>query len=108
VTSGDARTLSTGRVHERADDAPQHVTFASTTAYVTSGDSGTLRVLGLDGREQRVTQIPLGSYNVQFGRGLVLTASLERGTLAVFDRRGSVLSVVRVSSSCHDACFSPR
>jgi DNA-binding beta-propeller fold protein YncE len=91
-----------------ADLAPQHVTFAPDVAYVTSGDSGTLRVHRLtDGKVLRTTPIEVGSYNVQQGFGRVLTASLERGTLTVLDRRGALLARIQVASSCHDACFLP-
>jgi DNA-binding beta-propeller fold protein YncE len=92
----------------RADAAPQHVTFGAAVAFVTSGDSGTLRVHSLaDGRVVRMTRIPAGSYNVQHGRGRVITPSLSRGTLTILDARGSLLASVEVSSSCHDACFAP-
>ena len=107
VTSGSGRTLATGRGPQVADLAPQHVTFAASAAFVTSGDSRTLRVLDLDGTVRRTTVIPRGSYNVQYGHGLVLTPSLETGTLTVLDRAGVRLAEVRVSSSCHDACFAP-
>jgi hypothetical protein len=107
VTSGSERTLTTGRGRESADAAPQHVTFAASSAFVTSGDSETFRVLDLDGTVRRTTAIPRGSYNVQYGGGLVLTPSLALGTLTVLDRSGTKLAVVHVSSSCHDACFAP-
>ena len=107
ITSGASRELAVGGAVRPADLAPQHVTFGGGAAYVTSGDSGTLHVQGLDGRILRRTPVPIGSYNVQFGHGLVLTASLLRGTLAVLDRRGALLRVVRVADSCHDACFLP-
>jgi hypothetical protein len=91
-----------------ADAAPQHVTFGDAAAYVTSGDSGTFRVQSLaDGRVVRETRIPVGSYNVQHGRGRVITPSLSRGTLAILNLRGALLATVPVSSSCHDACFAP-
>jgi DNA-binding beta-propeller fold protein YncE len=88
-----------------ADAAPQHVTFSRDRAYVTSGDDGTFRVHALSGRVLRTTAIPVGSYNVQHGPGLVLTASLDRGTLAVLDDHGRLLRVLHVAGSCHDACF---
>ena len=107
ITSGASRELAVGGTVQQADLAPQHVTFSSGAAYVTSGDSGTLHVQSLDGRVLRRTPVPTGSYNVQFGSGRVLTASLSQGTLAVLDRRGALLHVVRVAGSCHDACFLP-
>ncbi len=114
VTAGDQRetAIFDRRGQERlrltADLAPQHVTFGDGVAYVTSGDSGTLRVQRLsDGRVIRTTPVPVGSYNVQHGFGRVITASLERGALAVLDRRGALLARVQVADSCHDACFLP-
>jgi hypothetical protein len=111
VTSGENRESTIFGTDRRlgsrlaADAAPQHVTFSRDRAYVTSGDDGTFRVHALSGRLLRTTAIPVGSYNVQQGGGLVLTPSLERGTLAVLDEHGRLQGIVRVSSSCHDACF---
>lgn len=107
VTSGDAGTLAVGSARLAADAAPQHVTFGSGRAYVTSGDSGTFHVQAHDGRVLRRTGIPVGSYNVQYGDGLVITPSLARGTLAVLDAHGRLRGVVDVAGSCHDACFAP-
>lgn len=107
ITSGASRELAVGGAVQQADLAPQHVTFASGAAYVTSGDSGTLHVQSLDGQVLRRTPVPTGSYNVQYGSGRVITASLSQGTLAVLDRHGALLHVVRVAGSCHDACFLP-
>jgi DNA-binding beta-propeller fold protein YncE len=91
-----------------ADAAPQHVTFGRGVAYVTSGDAGTLRVHSLeDGRLLRTSRVPIGSYNVQHGRGRVITPSLSAGTLAILDARGAPLATVHVASGCHDACFAP-
>jgi DNA-binding beta-propeller fold protein YncE len=114
VTAGRAGETAVyapgGRLHatRRADAAPQHVTFGPAVAYVTSGDEGTLRVHSLsDGRVLRTTPIPVGSYNVQRGGGMVITPSIARGTLTVVDARGALLARVQVASSCHDACFAP-
>ncbi len=88
----------------RADDPPQHVTFAAGRAFVASGECGMIRVHALhDGRLLRTTPVAIGSYNVQEGIGCVVTPSLDRGTLAVLDRSGSVLREVRVARSSHDA-----
>jgi hypothetical protein len=113
VTSGNREALavyaarSGDELHRLAADAPpQHVTFIRATAYVTSGDDGTLRVHRLDGgRVLHRTSVPLGSYNVQQGWGLVLTPSLDRGTLCILDRAGRLLHRVQVAPSSHDACF---
>jgi DNA-binding beta-propeller fold protein YncE len=110
-TEGETAVYTHGRKLRstlRADAAPQHVTFGGTAAYVTSGDSGTLRVHSqATGRVLRTTQIPVGSYNVQHGRGRVITPSLSRGTLTILDRSGVLLASVHVAASCHDACFAP-
>jgi DNA-binding beta-propeller fold protein YncE len=109
--TGETAVYSAGRAlrsTHHADAAPQHVTFGAAAAYVTSGDSGLLRVHSrTDGRILRTTRIPVGSYNVQYGAGRVITASLSHGTLAILNARGALLASVQVSSSCHDACFAP-
>jgi DNA-binding beta-propeller fold protein YncE len=112
VTSGDRGTVGiygarSGRLLVRlaADAPPQHVTFVGDRAHVTSGDDGLLRVHALDGRLLRTTRVPLGSYNVQEGCGVVLTPSLSRGTLCVVSSSGRLLREVRAARSSHDACF---
>jgi hypothetical protein len=81
------------------------VTFIGGRAYVTSGDDGTLRIHdATDGRLLGATRVPVGSYNVQEGRGVVMTPSLERGTLCVLDRSGRLVHELRVAQSSHDAC----
>ena len=111
-TMGETAIYSHGhelRATLRADAAPQHVTFSTTAAYVTSGDAGTLRVHSrASGRVVRSTPIPVGSYNVQYGRGRVITPSLSKGTLTILSERGGLLASVHVAGSCHDACFAPR
>jgi hypothetical protein len=88
-----------------AGSPPQHVTFVGGAAHVTSGKDGTLRVHALDGRVLRTAGLPVGSYNVQQGWGVVLTPSLDQGTLCVLDARGRLRERVQVARSSHDACF---
>jgi DNA-binding beta-propeller fold protein YncE len=111
-TKGETAIYSDGRKLRttlHADAAPQHVTFSSAAAYVTSGDAGTLRVHSrASGSVVRTTPIPVGSYNVQYGRERVITPSLSKGTLAILNERGALLASVHVAGSCHDACFAPR
>jgi DNA-binding beta-propeller fold protein YncE len=96
-----------GRRRDRleANAAPQHVTFSNRFAYVTSGVDGTFRVQSLAGAVLRTAAIPVGSYNVQHGAGLILTPSLDRGTLTVLDEHGGRLRSIAVARSCHDACL---
>jgi DNA-binding beta-propeller fold protein YncE len=113
VTSGDRGAIALYDARRRsvrarlaADAPPQHVTFSGGRAYVTSGDDGTLRVHdAADGRALGLTRVPVGSYNVQQGAGVVTTPSLERGTLCVLDRGGRVEHELRVARSSHDACL---
>jgi DNA-binding beta-propeller fold protein YncE len=112
VTSGTAREVavydSRGSLQLRlaAAAAPQHVTFTRRAAYVTSGNDGTLRVVSLaSGRELVAARVPVGSYNVQSGRSLVLTPSLDTGELSVLDPAGRLVRETKVASSSHDACF---
>ena len=88
-----------------ADEAPQHVSFGPTLAYVASGEGRSVRVHRLsDAKVVRRTAVPLGSYNVQRGLGRVLTPSLAVGTLTVLDRHGRTLREVRIGRAAHDAC----
>jgi DNA-binding beta-propeller fold protein YncE len=112
VTSGDRGRIAiyeagTGELVRTlaADAPPQHVTFLRDRAFVTSGDDAVLRVHALDGRLLRSAPVPVGSYNVQQGFGLILTPSLSRGTLSTFSGRGAPMAQTRVARSSHDACF---
>ena len=111
VTAGEARSIAVYDGAEArtlvADAAPQHVTFLAGRAFVTSGDDGTLRVY--DERSAsllHVARIPVGSYNVQYAAGRVLTPSLAQGTLCVLDVRGRLRERRRVAASSHDTCLA--
>ena len=111
VTAGEARSIAVYDGTEArtlvADAAPQHVTFLAGRAFVTSGDDGTLRVYDEPtARLLHVTRVPVGSYNVQYAAGRVLTPSLAQGTLCVLDDRGQLRERRRVASSSHDACLA--
>ena len=88
-----------------ADRAPQHITFGPALAYVASGEGRSVHVHSLsDGRLLRAARVPIGSYNVQRGAGVVLTPSLNMGTLTFLDRHGRVRASPRVTRAAHDAC----
>jgi DNA-binding beta-propeller fold protein YncE len=107
ITGGEARTISARGHVLPADEAPQHVTFLGDRAYVTSGGSGTLRVYHEPtARLLSKTRVPIGSYNVQYAAGRVLTPSLDEGTLCVLDADGRVAKTARVAPSSHDACLA--
>ena len=112
VSSGDRDEVAvyaarTGRLLERlpADEPPQHFTFRGDRVYVASGESGTLRVHGVDGRRLHETRIPPESYNVQQAHGWVVTPGLGTGTLCVLDAGGRVRWQKTVARSSHDACI---
>jgi hypothetical protein len=87
-----------------ADSPPQHVTFAGARVFVASGDDGTVRRHRLDGERVRETRVPVGSYNVTFGSGRIVTPSLAQGTVSLLDRNGRVRAVRRIARAAHDAC----
>jgi DNA-binding beta-propeller fold protein YncE len=116
VSSGDGRELAvydlrTGRVVTRpsAGWPPQHVTFASDRAFVTSGWSGSLQVHTLAGRELASVPVPVGSYNVQQADGIVVTPALGHGYLTTVTLAGHVMRSEKLARSSHDACIvTPR
>ena len=112
VTSGAGRRIAIHRVATRevvrvleADRAPQHVAFVAELAFVASGDDGMMRVHRLDGRLLRRVDVPLGSYNVSYGSGRAVTASLSLGTVSFLDDTGRVRAVRDVARAAHDACI---
>ena len=110
VTSGDGPRIALYRTKRRperildADAPPQHVAFARDDAFVASGDHGTLRRHRLDGELVREARVPIGSYNVAFGGGAVVSPSLGRGTVSVLDRNGRVRAIRTIARAAHDAC----
>jgi hypothetical protein len=112
VSSGDREELAvynprTGKLLRRlaGDEPPQHVSFRGGRAYVTSGDSGTLRVHRVNGDALRTTAVPEGSYNVQQAHGWVVTPGLGRGSLCILDAAGRLVRRKQVARSSHDACI---
>jgi hypothetical protein len=111
ISSGDERRLAVYETRRRrrlftltAGQPPQHITFTSWAACVTSDDALRMHRLA-DGALLREVPVPAGSYNVTQGAGRVMTPSLERGTLCVLDRSGRVLASPVVARTAHDACF---
>lgn len=110
VTSGDRERVAVydrGRLLRTldADWPPQHVTFSGGRAYVTSGWSGTVRVYTLAGEPIARNPVPVGSYNVQYGDGRIVTASLGHGWLTVLDGNGATIWSKQLARSSHDAAI---
>src|SRR3954454_16983729 len=91
-----------------AGSPPQHVSFGARFAYVASGDDGSVRVQRIaDGRRVARARVATGSYNVQHGAGVVITPSLDDGTVTILGEGGRVLSRTRIAPAAHDACLLP-
>jgi DNA-binding beta-propeller fold protein YncE len=112
ISSGDRDELAvynprTGKVLKTlpGDAPPQHVSFRRGLAYVTSGDSGTLRVHRTTGPALAMTGVPQGSYNVSQGHGWIVTPGLGGGSLCILDAAGRLLRRRQVARSSHDACI---
>jgi DNA-binding beta-propeller fold protein YncE len=110
VTSGSERQIAVYRDARprrilAAGSPPQHVAFGSEKAFVASGDDGTVRRHRLDGHLVREVRVPVGSYNVSFLHGRLVTPSLGAGTIALLDRNGRVRTVRTVARAAHDACI---
>ncbi len=110
---GDGRELAvydlrTGRVVARPSGGwpPQHGTFSTDRAYVTSGWSGSLQVHMLDGRELASVPVPVGSYNVQQSEGVVVTPALGHGDLTTVTLAGHVVRSEKLPRSSHGACIA--
>jgi protein NirF len=111
VTSGEEHRIALYSRERRprrvlaAGAPPQHVAFARQKAFVASGDDGTIRRHTLAGDRVREARVPVGSYNVTFGWGRVISPSLAAGTLSVLGRDGRVAAVLGVARAAHDACI---
>ena len=111
VTSGSERRIAALPLRAPAlagvesGAAPQHVTFARQKVFVACGDDGMVHRHRLDGERVREARVPVGSYNMTFAFGQVVTPSLGQGTVSLLDRNGRVRSVRRVASAAHDACI---
>jgi hypothetical protein len=91
-----------------AGSPPQPVSFGARFAYVASGDDGSVRVQRIaDGRRVARARVATGSYNVQHGAGVVITPSLDDGTVTILGEGGRVLSRTRIAPAAHDACLLP-
>jgi DNA-binding beta-propeller fold protein YncE len=88
---------------------PQHIAFAGPSAYLTSGYGGTIEKVALaTGRVLRKTRAPYGSFELDAADGFVVTSSLLRGTVAIYDLRLGHLHTVRVARAARDLAIALR
>ena len=105
LNGGAPRVLATGA-------PPQHVAFSGSRVYVACGRDGTVQRRRLDGAPVGTARVPHGSYNVSFGsfpafaQPVVVTPSLNEGTVTMLSPGGDVRFVRRVTRSAHDACIA--
>jgi DNA-binding beta-propeller fold protein YncE len=85
---------------------PQHIAFDHGSAYLTSGYGGSIeKVDPATGRILARARTPYGSFELDAGGGYVVTSSLFRGTLAVFDRGLRLRRIVPVAPSTRDVAI---
>jgi DNA-binding beta-propeller fold protein YncE len=101
--SGRARRILAGGA------PPQHVAFAHDSAFVASGDEGSVRKHRLAGALVREVRVSPGSYNITVGTGLAVTTSLADGSATTVGADGRVLYRRDVGLAVHDVCvvFGP-
>jgi DNA-binding beta-propeller fold protein YncE len=102
VTVIDARTLSL-LFRVRVGPPPQHIAFGRAGAYLTSGYGGTIeKIDATTGRILARANAPYGSFELDTAGGYVATASLLRGTLAIYDTRLRLRRTVQLASATRD------
>jgi hypothetical protein len=86
---------------------PQHLAFDGGFAYITSGYGSLIeKVRAADGRVLARAHAPYGSFDLDAADGYVVTASLLRGTLAIYDRDLRLLHVRQLAPSTEDVAIS--
>jgi DNA-binding beta-propeller fold protein YncE len=93
--------------HVPVGPPPQHVVFDGPYAYLTSGYGGTIeKVDAATGRVLARAVSPYGSFELDAGEGYVVTSSLLRGTLAIYNRALRLLRVIRVAPAAREVAVS--
>jgi DNA-binding beta-propeller fold protein YncE len=116
VTSADTSYVAVFSVGTRrllfrvpAGPPPQHLVFAAGYAYITSGYGSSIEKVNLlTGRVVRRTGAPYGSFDLDAAGGYVATASLLKGTLAVYDKQLRLIRIRQLAPSTEDVALSRR
>jgi DNA-binding beta-propeller fold protein YncE len=116
VTSADTSYVSVFSVRSRrllfrvaAGTPPQHLVFSHGYAYITSGYGSSIeKVSARTGRVLRRTSAPYGSFDLDASGAYVATASLMRGTLAVYGPKLRLLWTRPLAPSTEDVALSSR
>lgn len=87
---------------------PQHIAFAGSSAYLTSGYGSTIERVSLAaGRVLRRVSAPYGSFELDAGSGFVVTSSLFRGTLSIYDYGLDLERTLSIAPATEDVVISP-
>lgn len=93
--------------HVPVGPPPQHVAFSGDYAYVTSGYGGTIeKVAASTGHVIRRARAPYGSFELTAADGYVVSSSLLRGTLAIFNPDLRLLRVVKLAPATREVAIS--
>jgi DNA-binding beta-propeller fold protein YncE len=114
ITSADGSSVGVFDARTRrllrqvpAGVGPQHIVFAGGFAYITSGYGSSIEQVDLySGRVLRRVYAPDGSFDLDAARHYVVTASLLRGTLAIYNGELQLLHVRQLASSTEDVTLS--
>ncbi len=86
---------------------PQHLAFDGPYAYLTSGYGGTIEKVDAEsGHVIRRASTPYGSFELDAAIGYVATASLLRGTLAIFTPTLKLLRIVKLAPATREVSIS--
>jgi DNA-binding beta-propeller fold protein YncE len=86
---------------------PQHLAFDGRYAYLTSGYGSTIeKVDAANGHVITRTAAPYGSFELAAADGYVATASLLRGTLAIYTPNLKLLHVVKLAPATREVSIS--
>jgi DNA-binding beta-propeller fold protein YncE len=86
---------------------PQHVVFEGRYAYLTSGYGSTIeKVNARTGAVITRAPAPYGSFELDAGDGYVLSASLLRGTLAIYTPNLRLLHVSKLAPAAREVAIS--
>jgi DNA-binding beta-propeller fold protein YncE len=86
---------------------PQHVVFDGPYAYVASGYGSLIEKVTLAaGRVLKTASTPYGSFELAAGGGFVVTSSLLRGTLTVYDTQLHRLRALQIAPAAEDVAIA--
>ncbi len=93
--------------HVPVGPPPQHLAFEGSSAYLTSGYGGMIELAdAASGHVVTRTTAPYGSFELDAADGYVVTSSLLRGTLAIYNPHLTLLRVITLASATREVAIS--